>query len=167
MSPANASNKFAAAFSVSSRTQFLRARHGSGAAAARALMNIWRDGVLLLNTILALFRDYKPLTFSGAAGLLLLGASLIPGVPVALGFTRPGDAAHLLAVILAAGLILCGVLSISVSFILRSIARRAQEFEHSLQVLRDELSHRPTAAPAAAGRVEERRAVAKGTSLGD
>ena len=131
-------------------------------------IQIIRDGVLILNTILALFRDYKPLTFFGAAGLLLLGASLIPGLPFALGLTRAGSAAHLLSALLAAGLLLSGMLSISVGLILHTIARRSQEFEHHLQVLRDELSRRHTAAPAAATpRAAERSAEAKGTSLGD
>src|SRR5829696_3232381 len=85
-----------------------------------------RDGFLILNTTLALFRDYKPLTFFGgvgAAGLLGFGGA-VPGAFV---------------VAAAAGLFVCGLLSLTAGLILHSIARRSQEFEYHLRVLADEL----------------------------
>ena len=141
---------------------------GARPAGSHSKIQIVRDGLLILNTILALFRDYKPLTFFGAAGLILLGASLIPGLPVVFGFTRAGSASHLIATILSVGLMLSGLFSISVGLILHTIARRSQEFEHHLRVLRGELRRDMDSAPAAAPSAEEeRRAGAKGTSLGD
>src|SRR5215210_8235014 len=44
-----------------------------------------RDGFLILNTTLALFRDYKPLTFFGATGLFLALVALAPGALAAFG----------------------------------------------------------------------------------
>ncbi len=45
-------------------------------------IRIAHDGIRILNMILALFRDYKPLTFLGAAGLILIGLGFIPGLIV-------------------------------------------------------------------------------------
>ena len=38
----------------------------------------FRDGIVIINTIFALFRDYKPLTFFGSAGLVLTRLRLRP-----------------------------------------------------------------------------------------
>jgi len=103
-------------------------------------IRIWRDGAIILNTILALFRDYKPLTFFGGSGLLLIMVALIPGLIVIIEFIKTGIVRRLPLAVLAVGLVLCGVLSITAGLILHSIARRAQEFEYQLQVLVDELA---------------------------
>ena len=90
-------------------------------------------------SVLALFRDYKPLTFFGTAGLLLIVLSLVPGVFVIVAFIKTGSIGHLPSAALAVTLLFCGLLSITVGLILHSIARRAQEFEHQLQVLAEQL----------------------------
>jgi glycosyltransferase involved in cell wall biosynthesis len=102
-------------------------------------IKFFRDGVIIINTILALFRDYKPLTFFGSTGILLLLAALIPGVISLVQFLNRGVKPNLIMTALAISLALCGLLSITVGLILHSIARRAQEFEHQLQVLAEEL----------------------------
>ena len=101
-------------------------------------IKFFRDGVIIINTILALFRDYKPLTFFGGTGLVLLALALVPGLTAIVKFVNTG-AARLPAAALAVALALCGLLSITVGLVLHSIARRAQEFEHQLQVLAEEL----------------------------
>src|SRR5262249_52311243 len=53
-------------------------------------IRIVSDGLLILNTILALFRDYKPLTFFGLAGLLFILGGFIPGTIVIVEFFRTG-----------------------------------------------------------------------------
>lgn len=96
-----------------------------------------RDGFLILNTTLALFRDYKPLTFFGGVGLFLLllaGAAGTAGL-LGLGGVVPG----MFLVAAAAGLFVCGLLSLTAGLILHSIARRSQEFEYHIRVLADEL----------------------------
>ena len=109
-------------------------------AGSHSKIRIWRDGVIILNTILALFRDYKPLTFFGGAGLLLMALGLIPGLIVVVEFINTGLVRRLPSAVLAVGLVLCGILAITVGLILHSIARRAQEFEYQLQVLVGELA---------------------------
>ncbi|MBV9927094.1 MAG: glycosyltransferase [Acidobacteria bacterium] len=95
-----------------------------------------RDGFLILNTTLALFRDYKPLTFFGAVGLLLLLLACAAG---AAGFLGLGVVPGTLLLVAAAGLFTCGLLSLTAGLILHSIARRSQEFEYHVRVLTDEL----------------------------
>ncbi len=98
-----------------------------------------RDGFLILNTILALFRDYKPLTFFGTTGLALIFISLIPAVAVIMEFARQRAIARPMLAMLAMGIFLCGLLSVAVGLVLHSIARRSQELDYQIQVLGDEL----------------------------
>src|SRR6266571_3125488 len=105
-------------------------------------IRFFRDGFLILNTILALFRDYKPLTFFGTTGAVLLLLSLVPGLAVVLEFVKQHTIVRPILAILAVGVFLCGLLSISVGVVLHSIARRSQEFEYQIQVLGDELRAR-------------------------
>jgi len=123
-------------------------------------IRFFRDGLLILNTILALFRDYKPLTFFGGAGLLLTLVALAPGLVAAFGLTGAGSAPRLLAAVLAVGLVLCGLLSITAGLILHSIARRSQEFEYQMLVLANELR-----ADRRDGRGEAAAAGARGAGL--
>jgi glycosyltransferase involved in cell wall biosynthesis len=105
-------------------------------------IHFFRDGVLILNTMLALFRDYKPLTFFGSVGLFLITAGLIPGILVIVDFFKTNTVPRLTPTVLAIGLGLCGLLSITVGLILHSIARRSQEFEYHIRLLADELINR-------------------------
>jgi glycosyltransferase involved in cell wall biosynthesis len=101
-------------------------------------IKFFRDGTIILNTLLALFRDYKPLTFFGSAGLLFLAVALVPGLIVLLDFVHLDRGKTLPLAVLAVILAGCGMLSITVGLILHSIARRAQEFEYQLQLLAEE-----------------------------
>lgn len=102
-------------------------------------IHFMRDGFLIFNTTLALFRDYKPLTFFGCAGLIMILLGAIPGGWIFIEFIRTGLRPRLPAALLAVALILCGAISITVGLILHSIARRSQELEYQIQVLADEL----------------------------
>ena len=98
-----------------------------------------RDGFLIVNTTLTLFRDYKPLTFFGAAGLLLVLLALVCGALALFGPTSAWAAARLAAAVASAALFFCGLLSLAAGLIVHSIARRSQELEYRIQVLADEL----------------------------
>jgi glycosyltransferase involved in cell wall biosynthesis len=99
-----------------------------------------RDGFLILNTTLALFRDYKPLTFFGGVGLFLFLLAFLPGALALFGLAGAADTApRLTATVISVGLFLCGLLSLTAGLILHSIARRSQEFEYHMRVLADEL----------------------------
>ena len=70
-----------------------------------------------------------------------LGQSLLEPIIVIVEFFKTGLVPRLPSAVLAVGLVLCGLLSVTVGLILHSIARRAQEFEYQLQVLAEELRH--------------------------
>ena len=108
-------------------------------AGSHSKIKFFRDGVIILNTVLALFRDYKPLTFFGSTGLLLFALALIPGLVVIFEFINTGHVPRVLSAVIALALVSCGLLSLTVGLILHSIARRAQEFEHQLQVMSEGL----------------------------
>lgn len=102
-------------------------------------IKFFRDGTIIINTLLALFRDYKPLTFFGSAGLLFLLLAIVPGLIVIIDFVNTSLVRRLPLAVLAVILAGCGLLSITVGLILHSIARRAQEFEYQFQVLAEQL----------------------------
>ncbi|MDA8106801.1 MAG: glycosyltransferase [Nitrospiraceae bacterium] len=102
-------------------------------------IKILRDGFLIVETIFALFRDYKPMTAFGVVGLLLMAAGFIPGTVVIDEFLLTGLIYHLPSAVLAVGLILSGLLVGFVGLILHTVARRFQEVDHRLQNLREEL----------------------------
>jgi glycosyltransferase involved in cell wall biosynthesis len=102
-------------------------------------IRIAHDGVRILGTILALFRDYKPLTFFGAIGLFLILLGFIPGAVVIYEFIETGLVPRLPSAVLAVGLVLAGMLSTTVGLVLHTIARRSQEFDYQLRVMTEEL----------------------------
>jgi len=119
-------------------------------------IKFFRDGTIILNTILALFRDYKPLTFFGTVGVLLVLLALVPGLIAVVESISKGTAVRLPLAVLATGLGLCGLLSLTVGLILHSIARRSQELEYQLEMLADELRRDLPADAAAHGTEAER-----------
>jgi glycosyltransferase involved in cell wall biosynthesis len=100
-------------------------------------IRILQDGFLILNTILSLFRDYKPLTFFGAGGLLLVALGFVPGTIVIVEFFKTGLVPRLPSALLAVGLVLSGMLLISVGLVLHTVIRHFQELEHQLRVQRE------------------------------
>lgn len=94
-----------------------------------------RDGFIILSTILALFRDYKPLIFFGSFGLIFI----LAGLMVILEFIRTGLVPCLPSAVLAVGLVLSGILCIMVGLILHTTVRRFQEVDCNLQILADDL----------------------------
>jgi glycosyltransferase involved in cell wall biosynthesis len=98
-------------------------------------IRILRDGFVILNSILTLFRDYKPLTFFGAIGLFLIVLGLIPGTVVIVEFIKTGLVPRLPSAVLAVGLVLSGMLAIVVGIVLHTIARRFQELDYQLKIL--------------------------------
>jgi glycosyltransferase involved in cell wall biosynthesis len=105
-------------------------------------IRIMQDGFLILNSILTLLRDYKPLTFFGSIGLLLIFLGLIPGTLVIVDFIKTGLVPRLPSAVLAVGLVLSGLLSIVVGLVLHTIARRFQELDYQLKILAFESGRR-------------------------
>jgi glycosyltransferase involved in cell wall biosynthesis len=98
-------------------------------------IRIMQDGFLILNSILTLLRDYKPLTFFGSIGLFLILLGLVPGTVVIVDFIKTGLVPRLPSAVLAVGLVLSGLLAIVVGLVLHTIARRFQELDYQLKIL--------------------------------
>jgi len=103
-------------------------------------IRIVSDGFVILNTILTLFRDYKPLTFFGSLGLLFLFLGGVPGAILLVEFIKTGAAHNLPAAIMAVGLVLSGMLLLMVGLVLHTITRRFQELEYQLKIGNKEAS---------------------------
>ena len=97
-------------------------------------IRIVQDGFVILNTILSLVRDYKPLTFFGGMGLGLIAMGFIPGTVVIVEFIKTGLVPRLPSAVLAVGLVLSGMLLFVVGLVLHTITRRFQELEHQLRL---------------------------------
>jgi glycosyltransferase involved in cell wall biosynthesis len=108
-------------------------------AGSHSKIHLLRDGMLIVTTILTLFRDYKPLTFFGSCGLLLMLIAVVPGSNVIAGDAATDLAHRLVAAILAVVIAFGGMLLIAIGLLLHSIARRSQEQDYQLQMLSDEL----------------------------
>jgi glycosyltransferase involved in cell wall biosynthesis len=93
-----------------------------------------RDGTRILWTILALVRDYKPLSVFGAVGAVLLLAGLVTGSVVVAEYARTGLIQRLPTAVLAVGLVLAGMLSTFAGLLLHTVNRRFQELDHLLRV---------------------------------
>jgi glycosyltransferase involved in cell wall biosynthesis len=105
-------------------------------------IRIMQDGFVILNSILTLFRDYKPLTFFGTIGLFLILLGLVPGAVVVVEFIKTGLVPRLPSAVLAVGLVLSGLLAIVVGIVLHTIARRFQELDYQLKILAFEAPRR-------------------------
>ena len=90
-------------------------------------IRIVSDGLKILYTIFDLFRTYKPLTVFGLAGIILIVVGSAIGFSVVVEYFRTGLVPRLPSAILAAGLCLTGLLSISVGLILNTLARNFKE----------------------------------------
>ncbi len=100
---------------------------------SKSKINLVRDGFLILNTIIALFRDYQPFKAFGLLGLFLIFCGFIPGTVVIAEFIDTGFILRIPSAILAVGLVLSGLLVIFVGLILHTIGRRFQEIDYLMQ----------------------------------
>ena len=101
-------------------------------------ISVIRDGFRILNAIVTLLRDYRPLSFFGSAGLLFLILGLVPGLFVTYEFSYRG-VVRIPTAVLATGLALAGLILILVGVILTALARRFRELDHRLNLLSDEV----------------------------
>lgn len=104
-------------------------------------IRIVKDGFRIVNTILTLLRDYKPLTFFGSCGVVLMLLGAILGAIVIFEFFETGLVLRLPSAVLAVGLVLAGLLAITVGLVLHTIVRRSQEFDYQLRKLLNETKY--------------------------
>jgi hypothetical protein len=70
-------------------------------------------------------------------------------------YLATGLVPRLPSAVLAVGLVLSGMLSITAGLILHTIARRSREFSHYLQMLADEMIYNPAHATATGNRAHD------------
>ena len=107
-------------------------------AGSHSKIRVVQDGFVILNCMLVLLRDYKPLTFFGGAGATLLVAGAVPAVMSAVRYLQTGSL-PLWPVLIAAMLLGAGSAALTVGLVLHSIARRFQELDHQIQTLADDM----------------------------
>jgi glycosyltransferase involved in cell wall biosynthesis len=81
------------------------------------------DGLLILRSIMMLFRDYRPLVFFSTLGLMFAICSLLSGLAPVRDFVETGLVLHVPRAILAAGLAVLSMLSFAAGVILDTISR--------------------------------------------
>ena len=109
---------------------------------SKSKIKVFRDGLLIFNTIFALFRDYKPLTAFGISGLLLIICGLLPGTIVISEFIVTGIVRRLPMAVLSVGIVLSGLLVMFTGLILHTISRRFQELDSQMQNISAEMHKR-------------------------
>lgn len=107
---------------------------------SRSKIRIVQDGIKILSTIFALFRDYKPLTFFGSVGLVFVLGGLFPGLIAVAGYLETGLVLHFPLAILSVGMILTGLLCITVGLVLHTLNRRFREMEYLIGIYFDHSS---------------------------
>ncbi len=90
-------------------------------------LNTFRDGWLLLQTIVTIFKDFRPLVFFLSAGLLAFLSGFAFGSIVISEFMATGKVFHFSTAVLAASLCLMGLLSVVTGLILDTVNRRNRE----------------------------------------
>lgn len=103
-------------------------------------IRIISDGLKILWTIFDLFRIYKPLTFFAGGGLLIVAIGIFFGVGVVAEYLRTGLVLRFPTAILATGMVLSGVLSMSVGLILNSLARKFREVHYQVTCMESRLT---------------------------
>lgn len=98
-------------------------------------LNTYTDGIRVLRTIGALYKNYKPMHFFSWLAALLLAAAAVLVFPVLVTYFRSGLVPRFPTLISSGFLALAALLSFFSGLILDTIAQKSrQEFEHRLQV---------------------------------
>jgi glycosyltransferase involved in cell wall biosynthesis len=92
-------------------------------------LNTWRDGFRILGTILKLYRTEKPLRFFSAIGGFLTFVSIGLATPVVVTYLEFGVVPRLPTAVLAMGLMITAVLSVSSGLVLDTVTRGRREMK--------------------------------------
>jgi glycosyltransferase involved in cell wall biosynthesis len=92
-------------------------------AGSASKLRTYRDGILILNTILGLVRQERPMTFFGIIAGLLAIVAVVLAYPVVVTFAQTGLVPRFPTAILATGIMLAAFLSLTSGVILDSVTR--------------------------------------------
>ncbi len=103
--------------------------YGARPEGSQSKLSTYRDGWRILMTILALFKEERPLAFFTLLFALLFTTSLVLAVPVVLTYLDTGLVPRFPTAILATGIMLLAFLSLASGFILDTVTRGRQELK--------------------------------------
>lgn len=86
-------------------------------------LNTIKDGSKVVKTIFLLLKDYRPFLFFGLIAVILGVMGLVFGIPVIIEFIRTRYILKVPSAILATGLFILSLLSLSVAFILDTVSK--------------------------------------------
>lgn len=90
-------------------------------------LNTYRDGWVILNKIVALYRIERPVLFYGAIGLVLTIAALILSIPLAITYMESHLVPRLPTAVLVTGLMILASLSLFAGLILETVVHGRRE----------------------------------------
>jgi glycosyltransferase involved in cell wall biosynthesis len=92
-------------------------------------LNTWSDGFRILGTILKLYRSEKPLRFFSTIGIFLALVSIGLAIPVIVTYLEIGLVPRLPTAVLAMGMMIVAVLSVSSGLVLDTVTRGRREMK--------------------------------------
>jgi hypothetical protein len=105
-------------------------RYKERPAGSASKLRTWRDGLLILRTILLLVQRQRPLAFFSAVALALLMAALGLAAPLLVTWRETGLVPRFPTAILATGMVLLSFLSLACGLILDTVSRGRLEAKH-------------------------------------
>lgn len=103
------------------------AAYGRRSPGSMSKLNTFRDGIRVLHTIVRLVQHERPLAFYGLIGVALIALAIASGIPLLETYAQTGLVPRLPTAILAVGLVLVGVQSITAGIILDTVTRSRRE----------------------------------------
>ncbi len=102
-------------------------------------LNTFSDGFKVLNTIVKLYKNYKPFQFFTALSVLLFAAAAVLFVPVLVEYFQSGEVARFPTLITSGFVAIAALQSFFSGLILNTIVvKDKQDFEFKLHVMREE-----------------------------
>ncbi|EQA37648.1 glycosyltransferase, group 2 family protein [Leptospira inadai serovar Lyme str. 10] len=98
-------------------------------------LNTFRDGYRVVNNILWIFKDYKPMHFFGFLSVIAFIAAIASGSQAVWDYWKYKYVYHVPLAILATGLMIASILNFSIGLILHTVAK-IQRFNFELQLLK-------------------------------
>jgi len=92
-------------------------------------LSTFKDGIRILKTIIVLLKEYKPLYFFGAFGVIGILLALGISAPLLIEYSQTGLVDRLPTAILATGIVVISILSITAGVVLDSIRRMRAEIK--------------------------------------
>ena len=96
-------------------------------AGSSSKLNTFRDGMGVLRTITALFRDYRPMSFFSIIGMILITIAFLMFVPVFAEYLHTGLVARFPTLIVAGFAAIAGILMFITGILLHCIAKKHKQ----------------------------------------